>query len=50
MQVDVWALGCVLYHMCAFEPPFVGENLISLGYQIVHKAPKNLPPIYSKAL
>jgi hypothetical protein len=32
------------------EPPFYGENLISLGYNIVHKNPKNIPAIYSPKL
>ena len=46
-KVDIWALGCVIFHMAALEPPFHGDNLISLGYNIVNKAPKGLPPQYS---
>lgn len=23
-KVDVWALGCVIYHLAALEPPFAG--------------------------
>lgn len=30
-KIDVWALGCVLYHLANLETPFLGENLISLG-------------------
>lgn len=46
-RIDVWALGCVLYHLTNLEPPFLGENLISLGYNIVNKSPKPLNSIYS---
>ena len=43
-KVDVWALGCVIFYMASLEPPFQGENLIALGYSIVNRAPKALPP------
>lgn len=49
-KVDVWALGCVLYHVSCLEPPFSGENLMILGYNIINKTPKNLPPIYPEKL
>lgn len=49
-RVDVWALGCVIYHMCSLETPFKGENLISLGFNIVHKYPKPIPAQYSSKL
>ena len=49
-KIDVWALGCVLYHLTNLEPPFIGENLISLGYNIVNKSPKQLNTIYSSRL
>ena len=42
-KVDIWAIGCVLYHLACLEPPFSGDNLISLGNNIVNKHPKNLP-------
>lgn len=31
-KVDIWALGCVIYQLACRESPFVGDNLISLGY------------------
>ncbi|CAD8110112.1 unnamed protein product [Paramecium sonneborni] len=49
-KVDIWALGCVVFYMAALEPPFQGENLIALGYSIVNRAPKGLPPQYSTRL
>jgi len=36
--------------LAALEPPFCGDNLITLGYNIVHKAPKSLPDSYSPKL
>ncbi len=46
-KVDIWAVGCVLYHLAALHPPFEGPNLIALGYNIVHKYPRKLPDEYS---
>ncbi|EGR33342.1 protein kinase domain protein [Ichthyophthirius multifiliis] len=37
LKVDIWAIGVVLYHISALEPPFQGENLIALGYSIFYK-------------
>jgi NIMA (never in mitosis gene a)-related kinase len=46
-KVDIWALGCVMYHLSALAPPFMADNLIALGHTIVHKRPKPLPGHYS---
>lgn len=42
-KVDVWALGCVFYHICCLDTPFKGDNLIALGFNIIHKFPKPIP-------
>ena len=49
-KVDVWAVGCAIYHMACLEPPFQGDNLITLGNNIVNKKHKQLPQIYSNKL
>jgi NIMA (never in mitosis gene a)-related kinase len=36
--------------MASLEPPFQGENLIALGYSIVNRAPKPIPPQYSTSI
>ena len=36
-KVDIWALGCVLYHISCLRPPFKGENLIANPF-IISKA------------
>ena len=46
-KVDIWAIGCALYHLASLEPPFQGDNLITLGNNIVNKKPKPKPQIYS---
>jgi serine/threonine protein kinase len=33
-QSDVWALGVVLYEMCALRRPFTGENISTLAWRI----------------
>ncbi|XP_046328110.2 serine/threonine-protein kinase Nek5-like [Haliotis rufescens] len=32
---DIWALGCVLYELCALCTPFDAPNILSLFYKIV---------------
>jgi eukaryotic-like serine/threonine-protein kinase len=39
---DLYSLGIVLYEMVAGQPPFVGENPVSIAYKQVHDAPKPL--------
>ncbi|KAK3237045.1 hypothetical protein CYMTET_52850, partial [Cymbomonas tetramitiformis] len=47
---DVWALGCVLYEICALHPPFEAKDLKELSQRVKHTP---LPPLsnnYSSAL
>lgn len=30
-KIDIWAIGCAIYHLACLEPPFHGDNLINLG-------------------
>ncbi|MDZ4694103.1 MAG: protein kinase [Deltaproteobacteria bacterium] len=41
-RTDQWALGCIAYEMLAGRPPFVGEDIASLLYQVIHQEP---PPL-----
>ena len=34
-KVDIWSLGCSLYHLAKTIPPFTDENLIKLGNSIL---------------
>uniref|UniRef100_A0A674I9S4 non-specific serine/threonine protein kinase n=1 Tax=Terrapene triunguis TaxID=2587831 RepID=A0A674I9S4_9SAUR len=47
---DIWALGCVLFEMCALKPPFDGINLVSLFYKIVKGKYAAVPKCYSEPL
>ncbi len=40
---DVWSLGATLYHALAGRPPYGGDNVMALLYQIVHSDPPRLP-------
>ena len=33
-KVDIWGVGCWLYQLSKFWPPFSGDNLIALGNSI----------------
>lgn len=47
---DVWALGCLLYELCALEPPFVASTQTLLNKRIETGNPPSLPSYYSKEL
>jgi eukaryotic-like serine/threonine-protein kinase len=41
-RTDQWALACIAYELIAGRPPFVGEDVASLLYQVIHQAPSPL--------
>ncbi|XP_036404432.1 NIMA-related kinase 12 [Megalops cyprinoides] len=47
---DIWALGCLLFEICALRPPFDAKNLISLFYKIVKGEYGKVPEVYSENL
>lgn len=49
-KVDVWAMGCVLYNLCALRPPFTGDSLASVSAAIAKRTPDHIPAHYSSAL
>ncbi|EAR85756.2 Serine/Threonine kinase domain protein (macronuclear) [Tetrahymena thermophila SB210] len=47
---DIWALGCVLYELCALEHAFESNNLLGLIFKIVQQNISDIPSFYSKEL
>ena len=47
---DVWALGVILYELCALRQPFQADNLLGLVFKIVHDDPDPIPDTYSPEL
>ncbi|XP_042334466.1 serine/threonine-protein kinase Nek3-like isoform X2 [Sceloporus undulatus] len=46
-KADVWALGCVLFEMCALQPPFQALSLLGLFAKIVKGRQGPVPKCYS---
>ncbi|XP_075209533.1 serine/threonine-protein kinase Nek4 [Parambassis ranga] len=44
---DIWALGCLLYEICALRRPFTATNLLSLFYKISKGEYTPVPDTYS---
>ena len=49
-KIDIWSLGCSLYHLAKTLPPYTDENLVQLGNSIINEQPTSLPSCYSHKL
>lgn len=47
---DVWALGVILFELCALKQPFQADNLLGLVFKIVKDDPEPIPDCYSPEL
>ncbi|XP_072031897.1 serine/threonine-protein kinase Nek2-like [Amphiura filiformis] len=47
---DIWALGCLVYELCALSPPFTASNQTSLAVKIKEGNFKRIPSQYSDEL
>lgn len=47
MKSDIWSMGCVIYEMCALEPPFKATDLQSLFKKVKAGQYKPLSTYYS---
>ncbi|XP_034454282.1 NIMA-related kinase 12 [Hippoglossus hippoglossus] len=47
VKSDIWALGCLLYELCALRPPFAASNLMSLLYKITRGEYDPVPDVFS---
>lgn len=47
---DVWAVGCLIYELCALRPPFRGRAFAQLSENIAHGEFNSIPSIYSQDL
>jgi serine/threonine protein kinase len=47
---DIWSLGCLLYELCAKEPPFNARSHVELFSKIKLGRVAPIPPVYSAEL
>ncbi|KAN0119472.1 kinase-like protein [Hyaloscypha variabilis] len=50
LKSDIWSLGCIIYELCAREPPFNAKTHFQLVQKIKEGKVSPLPPVYSPEL
>ena len=50
IKSDIWALGCIVYELCALSPPFDAANQAELTRKIKLGMIPSLPRLYSRDL
>ncbi len=50
LHSDIWSLGCVMWELCAREPPFNARNHFTLVQKIQNGRLGSLPTVYSPQL
>ncbi|WFC95507.1 hypothetical protein MBRA1_002155 [Malassezia brasiliensis] len=50
IKSDIWALGCIVYELCALSPPFDAANQAELTRKIKQGVVPSLPRAYSRDL
>ena len=46
-ETDVWALGTVLYEVCALQPPFLADTMKELRKVVIRTKPAEIPTQFS---